>query len=142
MPAPSKGYDMLLVNGDIPVAGGGVITGAQFTIQRMERRCATHFGECFADRYFGIPFQAWLSTRPVNLVVMQAYFRAMLDTCPGVSSVTSLTASFNNTTKQATFIANVTLSAGERVQMTVAFAEENGNPALVTLLLSPQALWA
>lgn len=133
---------MLLVNGDIPVAGGGVITGAEFTIQRMERRCATHFGECFADRNFGIPFQQWFSIKPISLVVMQAYFRTMLDTCPGVATVTTLNAAFDKTTKEASFVANVTLSTGQRVQMSVALSGTNGNPALVTLLLTPQALWA
>lgn len=141
MPAASKGYDFALYQGDIPPTGGAPITGSQLTMQRIQRRLATHKGESFADSNFGIAWAAYQNLRPVNIPVGTALIRGILQSCPGVARVQSIEGAYNKSTKTATFNGFVNLTTGESVQ--IAFSiDNNGNPALTTLLCTPQAMLA
>ncbi len=71
MPAASPGYDLRLVDGDIPLQNGGFITGTALTIQRLPRRLKTNLGEVLTDRFAGIDLLGWLQVRPPDPALME-----------------------------------------------------------------------
>lgn len=140
MPIASPGYDAQLVNGDLSV-NSGWITSTALTVQRLERRIKTHYGEVLIDRFAGVPWLEWFQSMPPNLALMESYLRQQADTCPGVSACGRIQSAFVPTTRTASFVMDVTLITGESVKLQVDMGT-NGNPALAVLLLTPQAMLA
>lgn len=139
MPAASPGYDARLVNGDLPTAGGGLITGTPLTLQRLPRRLLLFRGEVLSNRFAGIPWNELLSTSPPDVGLIEGYVRAAIDTCPGVASCGEIVSDFDIATRHLIMKATVTLVTGETVILPLS-PGNNGNPALVTQLLTPQAM--
>ena len=141
MPAASPGYDLRLVDGDIPLQNGGFITGTALTIQRLPRRLKTNLGEVLTDRFAGIDLLGWLQVRPPDLALMEGAIRVQVDTCPGVARCGRIDSAFDKASKAATFDVAAVLITGESVQIGVDMGT-NGNPAISVLVLTPQAMLA
>ena len=77
---------------DLPVYSRQV-SGLDLLQQRLWLRLALHQGEVLSDRTKGLPWVPWLSTRPVPLALVRSRIRREVESCPGVLSVSDVTAS-------------------------------------------------
>ena len=83
--------DVILENGDLP-ALCRLSSGVEHILQRVEIRIRTVYGEWFLDKSVGIPWPEWLSDPAVSLDVISARLRAEVESTPGVSAVTTWSA--------------------------------------------------
>ena len=141
MPTASPGFDADLSTGDLTPTSG-FITSTAFTLQRLQRRIATHLGEALTNRFAGIDWQGWAQTMPPDLPMMIGFLRFQCDTCPGIARTQEATGDFNVRTGVATFRMQVVLAeTGQTASLTVGIGGANGNPALLMLLLQPAPMF-
>src|SRR5690554_1576648 len=86
-------YDLLLVDGDLPVRPT-LVRGPQLVAQRIRRRLLLHRGEWILDRRVGVPYVRWREQKPPRLENISAFVRGLITTTPGVVRLTEFKAAF------------------------------------------------
>lgn len=110
-------YDIKLdENGDIPITAQRVL-GEDLVIQRIEIRFRTFLGEYLLDTAQGLPYLEWTQTFPVPLDQIRDAFANEIATCPGVLSLDSITATFDETAQRVTIDAQATLEADSSLEI-------------------------
>lgn len=104
--------DVLLdADGDLPLTEG-FATGDLVTTQAIRRALNVHLGEYIGDRNQGLPFAAWLRARPVPVTDISLSLRRVIETYPGVETITSWTAAYDPATRSVSISGTVRLTSG------------------------------
>lgn len=113
-----------------------IVTGEDLVLQRMEIRFRTFAGEYLLDTAQGLPYLEWVQTFPVPLDQIRDAFANEIATCPGVASLDSISATFNDATERVTIDAQATLEAGAEVDITIEQSADaslaSGRVAVIT----------
>lgn len=90
--------------GDLVISSGkmALVTGGQETAQKLYNRFRLFLGEWFLDERQGIPYFARIfGVKSPDMTVITQFFSNIITTTPGVASLTSIQATFNNATREA-----------------------------------------
>lgn len=99
-------YDVELIDGDLPEVTNH-ISGWRLTIQRVQIRLGTFFGEWFLDTGVGMPFFNWIETKPAPVDEISATVRLEAEAVDGVVRVDEVITTFNPQTQAVTTTARI-----------------------------------
>lgn len=122
-------------DGDLPLYGRS-ITGAELVAQRVRIRLTTHQGEDLRDATRGLPFVAWLTTKPVAVDAIVARVRREVRETEGIVSVSGWTGSLNRTTGALTVTGSAVTADGAQLTITATPTTTGSNAYPVVTLRS------
>lgn len=111
-----------LETGDLDLDGGSlkIVTGAAAVVQRLFIRFRFFKGEWFLNREEGVPYAEILGEKPTQAVI-EALFRKVITTCPGVVSLDFFSAERNNDTRELRIRFSATVDNGELIDFDRSF---------------------
>lgn len=119
--------------GDLPVPGAFVSRGA-LVAQRVRVRLRTFVGDWLLDGDAGLPWLAWLATKPPPVPVIVQRVREEIASTPGVESVDEVVGAFDPVTRTISITGSATVDDGSELAAAIVL----GGKASGTL--SPGAL--
>lgn len=126
--------DVLLdTNGDLPLTEG-FASGDAVTTQALRRALSTHLGEFIGDRNQGLPYAAWLRSRPAPVTDISLSLRRVIETFPGVEAITAWTVTYDEQSRSVSVSGSARLTSGAEVSLDSA-APNFRNSLPFTLLL-------
>ena len=109
--------DVLLDDdGDLPLTEG-FASGDLVTTQALRRALNTHLGEFIGDRNQGLPFSEWLRARPVPVTDISLSLRRVIETFPGVETITSWTVTYDQQARSVSVAGAARLTSGAVVAL-------------------------
>lgn len=111
-----------LTTGDIDLTGGAlsIVSGAEAVTQELYIRFRFFKGEWFLNREEGVPYYEILGEKPSQATI-EALFRKVITTCPGVISLDFFAASLNNDTRLLSVQFRATADNGELIEFDRSF---------------------
>lgn len=89
-------------------------TPDELVAQRIRIRLGLIVGQWLQDASIGIPWLDWLVQKPVKIAENVMILRAAIESTPGVDHVESLTGTFNQNTRVASYTGVAILTTGAR----------------------------
>jgi hypothetical protein len=130
-------------DGDLP--GAGAFTGGVAgVVQRLRLRLSLHRGEWLLDETRGLPWGAWSQAKPPPLDEIRETIRAEVATCPGVVSVSSVSASYDQAARRVSVVADavVKTDAGtEAIRLALGIDHGNRQPWMTLLSGGGAGIW-
>ena len=103
-------------NGDLPLTEGWA-SGDRITVQGLRRALSTHLGEFVGDRNQGLPYAAWLRTKPAPVTDISLSLRRVVEQFPGVEAITAWTVTYDEQARSVAVSGAARLTSGVEVTL-------------------------
>ncbi len=115
-------------------AFNATVSGRDLVAQRVSIRLRTFLGEWILDASKGLPFFAWIASKPPDPAAIGALVRREIDTTPGVLRTSDFSSVFVPADRAITITCTIYTAAGE-IEATISPLGNatNRNPSLVLI---------